>query len=150
MKFRKQESNNKSSVFAKLESGQSLTGVIAGEIFEFEHVWNEGDQPKSRFKFNIIVNQDGALLAKIYECGVSVAAQLNELEEAGWDLDKTFVRISRKGSGLDTEYSVTALPTPVPADVLAKIPNIKLNELKVRAPNSIKGTEGSFQNFESN
>src|SRR5437762_12970318 len=106
MKFRSgmgSGGNSGGNTFIKLGDGGFVEGILKGEPVEFEQAFKEGDKPKFRFRLNMIIQENGALTAKILEGGVSIYNQLAEQVEAGWVLEECYTRNSRTGVGLDTE-----------------------------------------------
>jgi hypothetical protein len=146
---RSQSAGKSGGLFISLKDGDKVQGVFRGEPFVFGTHWKAGksqvctgkpecpgcaagESPKMRFKLNMVLKQDGVWTAKIYEGGYSVYKQLKELHEGDYDLETTAVSISRKGTEMDTEYSVLPLPPSknvTPAD-LASIAHVPLNKLK--------------------
>ncbi len=121
----------------KLKGGESVTGVLRGDPYEFEHAFKPGDKAKFRFRLNMVVMENGALQAKVLEGGWKLYQSLKQLNEAGWDLEKTYTKISRIGTTMnDTVYSATVTPTPVPQGTLDKVAAVPLNDLR-----SSRGTE---------
>jgi hypothetical protein len=133
MKFKKIESaggGERSNKFIHLKDGESVKGVCRGEVYEFFVKWIDGkahvvqsDAPgaRSKFRVNLIVSENNQMVAKIYEFGSSVSNQFYHLQE-DYDLSKTFVKISRKGSQMnDTEYMVIPLPGTPDEKALAKV-----------------------------
>ena len=114
----------------KLKAGGWVQGVLRGEPLEFEQAFKSDPKPKFRFKLNMVVVENGQLTARILEGGWSIYVQLKALSESDWDLEKTFVKVSREGSGpTDTKYTVTPspkLPTPEQLAKIAAVPLLKL------------------------
>ena len=95
----------------------------------------------------MIVNENGSLTVKILEGGWKLYQQLRTLNDSGWDLEKSFTRISRVGSGVnDTVYSANCLPAPPKPEVLSQVsilPKLDLTE-KPEALNAGTLEERSF------
>ena len=115
----KNEGTKGESKFIKLQDGESVTGVIRGEKKEYHVVWDKvnkrsvtvepyTDGAKFRFKTNFVM-KDG-LAPKILEQGWMVYSAIKDLHKAGYDMQNTWVRISRSGKGLDTSYTVLPMP----------------------------------------
>jgi hypothetical protein len=102
----KPPSGNKN--FIKVEPEQKVRGLLVGDPIEITKEFN--GEKKWRFRINMVINENGAFVAKILEQGTSVYNQIKELEEDGWDLGSNLVVISRKGSGMQTEWTVTPDP----------------------------------------
>lgn len=113
-----------------LKGGESVTGVLRGEPIEYESAFRPGDKPKFQFQINMVVAENGALVAKILRGGWKLYHQLSELNNGGWDLEKHYIKVSRQGSSMnDTVYSATPLPTPVAPEKLALLAKIQLRTL---------------------
>lgn len=138
--------------YVKLRSGESVTGVLVGDTLEQYKHWIEkkpficqgagcehcasGVQRKFAFKVNFLVrDQSGNLTAKILDKGASVYKQLQGLSDE-WDLSKTWLKISRKGEMLDTEYSVVPSPKQLTPQDLKKVSEVELLDLEDKAPQS--------------
>jgi hypothetical protein len=113
-----------------LKGGQSIVGVLKGDLHEFEKPFKPGEKPKFRFRVNFIMKEDGKLVARILEQGWKVYKQLEELQLAGWNLKETKIRVSRQGTTQqDTIYTVTAMPEKIPPAALEEINKVKLHPL---------------------
>lgn len=121
MMFNKRSSAPKSeggsNLFIKIPDGGEIRAVLVGEIHEFHTKWVDGrssvtseDDPdgKIRFRVNAVVQEDGKLQCKILEFGWSVYTQLEEIN-AEYPLETIKVKISRKGTKLDTTYHAMPL-----------------------------------------
>jgi hypothetical protein len=121
MKFPKREDNGGdgkgSKLFVKLGDGASTAGVFRGELYEFYSKWvsnksvlTTADDPdgKARFRLNFVTTEDGKLVSKIFEFGMPVYEQLQNLSE-DFVVDQTKVKILRKGLKLETVYFITPL-----------------------------------------
>jgi hypothetical protein len=125
----------KSGNFLQIDPGQKARGLIVGEPIEVMKEYKEG--PKWRFRVNFVIQENGAHVAKILEGGASVSNQLKALEEDGWDLSKNVIVISRKGSGLSTEWTVTPDPKgAMTPDALKKIAAVPLLDLELKEQTS--------------
>jgi len=109
--------------FVVWKEGEPVIGCVQGDTREYFVVWenskpteveegtldSKGKQAKARF----IVNLWNAEAKKfqLLEQGVSVYRQFKDLKDAGYDLQKTMVKLSRTGSTMnDTEYTVLPMP----------------------------------------
>jgi hypothetical protein len=133
--------------YIRLNDKESVQGVLRGDPIDYYKHWTggktitcpgglcdlckQGQRPSFRFKLNMIVNENGALTAKIFEGGWKVYKALKDLHESGWNLEKTSIRISRSGSSInDTVYSVSPLPNgTITEDAEKKLAAVKLNDL---------------------
>lgn len=155
MKFNKRDlpmgGGQGSTLFFKLKDGESKTGVCRGEIFEFTNKWVNGksflcspdeEGAKSRFRLNIVVQEDGQFTAKIWEFPLTVYNLLADIAEE-YDLEKTKIKITRRGTGTDTIYMILPLlKEPIPAKIQNEIDAVPLTILehkdqpKVKMPDS--------------
>jgi len=143
MKFNKREipssGTGGGNLFLKIADGQSVTGVLRGENYEFYNKWVGGksqlttaDDPegKSRFRANFVTLEDGKFVPKIWEFGLTVYNQLADMSEE-YDLEKTKIKITRRGSGTDTVYMILPIvKEPIPAKVMKEIEAVELLHLQ--------------------
>jgi hypothetical protein len=143
MKFTKREvmqsNGSGGNTFLKLKDGESKAGVFRGEIYEFLKKWENGksqvvgpDDPegKTSFRLNFVTLEDGKFTAKTWEFGITVYNQLADIHEE-YDLSKTKVKITRRGTGTDTTYMVLPLlKEPIPAKTMKEIEAVILNMLE--------------------
>lgn len=142
MKFTKREissSENGNGVFLKLKDGESVTGVFRGEVYEFRSKWENGKsklvdekdpEGKTRFRLNFVMREGDKFVPKIWEFGVSVYNQLADINEE-YDLTQTKVKLTRRGTGTDTTYSILPLlKEPIPPKVMKEIEDVILNVLE--------------------
>lgn len=147
MKFKDLTSTNAKD-YLKLKPGESARGVFQGEPVDFRLHWKdsrgtecpgratcefckEGEKSSFRFRVNFVIEENKAFVAKVFEQGKSVYEALKALNESDYDLEKYMVKITRVGSGTDTVYNVVPVPNgEIKPEVLAKIKQVKLNELK--------------------
>lgn len=138
----KDELPNTGGTFLKLKDGESITGVFRGDIYEFFERWDGKKRTvvnpkdagaKFRFRINFVVFENGQPVSKIFEQGKAVYFSLGDLNET-CDLDKTKVRIARRGSGpMDTEYSILPdMKTPLTPMQLNQIENTELQPLEIK------------------
>jgi hypothetical protein len=138
MKFKKREitqGNGNGGVFLKFKDGDSKVGILRGEIYEFFQYWDNGkshvvdaDHPqgKSRFRLNFVTKEDGELKAKIFEFGLTVYNQLADISD-DYEIDKTAVKITRRGTGTDTVYMIIPSKEQPNAQQLKAIEAVPLN-----------------------
>ncbi len=114
----------------RLKGGESVQGILRGDPYEFEHAFKPGDKPKFRFKINMVLMENKAMVCKILSGGWKLYDQLVQLDKAGWKLDQIFMRVSRQGTTInDTVYSATPVPTPPSPETLATVAKMPLREL---------------------
>ena len=138
MKFNQSPSNGGgSNLFIHLKDGESVKGILRGSNRVFYSRWagtksedcQKGDDgARFRFKLNLVVNEDGEYKAKIFEQGPSVYNALKELAE-DYNLEETVIKISRKGGGLETKYTVMPMPDKLAETQLKSLSNVELNPL---------------------
>lgn len=129
--------------FLKLKDKESVKGVFRGDPYEFKKHWKDNrplmctgpgcplcasdpKKPSFKFRLNILVNENGQYVSKIFEQGWTVYCQLKDLN-ADYPLENTVVKITRSGSGVnDTSYSILPAPggavTPALEATLSKVP----------------------------
>jgi hypothetical protein len=143
MKFTKRDMPERDDrgpgIFLKFKDGESKTGVCRGEVYEFFQVWENGKSQvvardhadaKSRFRLNFVILEDGKFVPKIFEFGIVVYNLLAEISEE-YDLEKTKVKITRRGTGTDTVYMVLPLlKEPISAKTMKEIEAVPLNILE--------------------
>jgi hypothetical protein len=162
MRFKQTVQTNNSGTFLKLKAGESARGIFSGDPYEFKVHWNAGKTTpclevncpqcnagnKSAFRFtiNVIVKENEAYVAKIFEQGISVYDALKSLHEGGYDLEKHVMKISRQGSTKDdTTYAIVPLPNgQINAEMALKLKDVKLHPLnpqKQQEPSNIGSWE---------
>jgi hypothetical protein len=143
MKFTKREiksnSGGGSSMFLKFQDGESKTGVLRGDVYEFYQVWEDGQSKivepshpdgKARFRANLVVQEDGKFVAKIFEFGLTVYNQLADISDE-YDIEKTKIKITRRGVKTDTTWMILPLlKEPLGAKALAEIEAVPLQNLE--------------------
>lgn len=140
MKFirQQQETHKGPGKFLKVEDGGSVNGIFRGEIFTFYNKWVNGkgtvchpDDPgaKPRFKLNFVTYEDGKFIAKIFEFPQTVYNQLADIAEV-YPLEKTKVKVTRRGTGTDTVYNFIALTNePISPVTMTQIEAVSLHVL---------------------
>lgn len=135
-----------------LKDGESARGVFRGDPHPFRQHWinnqssfcpgkggdcplcASGDKSAFRFRINFVFQENGAWVAKVWEQGWKTYADLKSLHESDYDLEKTVVKVSRRGSGKnDTSYSILPVPNGVlnAADIKA-VAAVSLHDLSPR------------------
>lgn len=114
--------------FLKIKDGESVRGVLIGEMHTFYTKWvngksvpsdNKDPDGKVRFRNNIALldSQTNELVVKIWEFPWGVFQALREINSE-YPLEKYKMKITRSGIGLDTTYSI--LPLVGDKDLLSK------------------------------
>lgn len=139
MKFKRDLPESGGKNYLKLKSGESITGIFMGEPYEFYSLWEQG-KPREvpagtpgagfRFRINFVVKEGGVYVPKIFEQGVTVYKQLDEINTE-YPLETTVIKISRSGSSIsDTTYSLLPLLNkPIDAQTMAHLRTIELHDL---------------------
>lgn len=137
--------------YLKIGDGQSVTGVPRGDVHEFFQRWPQGGQKEvflvptagaaPRYRINVVVHEDGKFCAKVFEFGPSVYGQFSEISD-NFEIDKTKVKISRKGSGKNTEWFILPLG-PVDPKALKAIVATELNALAPQSAPAAGGEPGN-------
>ena len=146
MKFDTNYEGGSGGIFLKLGDGEAVTGVFRGEPFDWRQHWLNGkgiactgkgcqhcetDKASFRFKINFVVNENGAMTPKIFESGWGFYESLKSLQETGYNLERTTVRLHRSGLKTDTKYTVVPVPNgEINDEVEGQISQIKLLDLK--------------------
>lgn len=152
MKFKKlSNGGGGSKAFLRLKSGERVKGIFKGDPFDFRQHWSQsekrsyictgddcehckaGEKSSFRFRINVIVKENEAYTAKVWDQGRGAYETLSALHDGGYDLEKTVVTISRHGEGVDTTYSVLPVPGEmgqVNADLEKKLGDIQLHNLE--------------------
>ncbi len=139
-KQQRQTPGSGTSPYLKVKSGESVKGVFRGEIYEWKAKWNQGSKRydviensdptlNNRFKANFVVWEEGKFVARVFEFGLSVYEQLEELSKHYANLETVKVVISRKGELTDTVWTVFPLPEGLSPSNLEAIGEAKLNIL---------------------
>jgi len=144
MKFKpRDKSFDGPSKYVRLKDGESIIGVLRGDIDEHYVKWVNGKthdttaddkDAKIRYRVNIVVYEDGKFVAKVFGFGPMLYDHFFELQKE-MDLEKTKLKISRKGVDTNTSY----LPVPlglVDEKNLKAIAEVELNALGPKKPDS--------------
>lgn len=138
------ESNSPSN-YLKIKDGESVTGILVGELYTYYQtgfgptakVVGPG-QGKERHRANIAINGLFGFEIKIWEFGSKLCDDLASLSAAGWDMDKTFITISRSGTTKETtRWTVTPNkrePTTIEMNTLS---GLELNKLDHHNSNAL-------------
>ena len=137
-------------LFVKMGDGDKLVGVFRGDPAIRQVHWVQqtkryepcrggecdlcaDDKPKTRFKINIIVKENGVYVAKIFDGSYGTYLDMKNLHEGGYNLEKTAVEITRQGTGTKTRFIILPLPPgkqPNAASfaAMAKVPSVSLED----------------------
>lgn len=129
MQFKRIEESAGGGQFIRLKDKESVVGVFMGEPHDFMKAWNDGDRPSFRFHINFIVKEGPTFTPKIFEQGITVYRQLEELH-AEYGLDTIYVKITRNGTTKsDTTYSILPSKKQISKEELEHIKTLKLHDL---------------------
>lgn len=125
--------------YLKVEENTSITCVPRGEVFEFYQKWPKGGVKEvfaepvpgsgRRYKINVVLQEEGKFVAKVFEFGPRVYDQFADIAE-DLKITETKIKISKRGSGKNTQWSVIPLGAADPK-ALKAIAEVALHELKV-------------------
>lgn len=121
MKFR-DLTNAATKSLLRMKSGEAVKGIFRGDPTDYRQHWSNnrsylctgrdtcelckaGEKSSFRFRINFVVNENGAYVAKVFEQGKAVYEALKTLH-AEYGLDKNQMKITRIGSGTDTQYTI--------------------------------------------
>lgn len=162
MKFPKSNQGVGAGNFFKLKDGENKTGVLRGEPYRFFVLWEGGksvlceENTKGRsvrYRVNIVVFEEGKFVSKIWEISQTVCNQLADLNEE-YALETINIKISRRGSGTDTEYGIIPLlKEPLSPNTMSLIEACPLQILEQKArPKDFQeptfGVQGDVPNFD--
>lgn len=130
--------------FLKIEVGQSVSGVFRGETVSYWQKWPKGgtkelsDIPKpgfqERFKVNFIVYEEGAFVAKIFDCSLATYNQIATINES-MDVETIKCTVSRQATGKGSSYFVMPnLKEPLKPAQLKAVSEVELNTLNQSSP----------------
>lgn len=138
----------KSGLFIKLKDGDKVRGVFRGDPHIYRQHWVDnrsticsgkdvceickaGEKPQFRFRLNLIVNEDGIYLAKIFDGNYPTYIDLKALHDSDYDLEQTLVTISRSGEKQQTKYVIMPVKDNggLNKEKFTKINKIPLNDL---------------------
>lgn len=143
MKFiKKEESLQKGpSKYLSFKDGEVKSVAFKGDIYSYyikwvdgkSHVCGEGDPgAKHRYKINAIVREGGELVAKIFEFGQGISNDLADIQHTlsmtKSKIENFKVKISKSGSGLNTEWTVKLDEEIKPGS----LDGVELNDLDLR------------------
>jgi hypothetical protein len=86
----------------------------------------------SAFRVNIVLMEDGKFVTKVWEFGVTIYNMLADIHEE-YPLDSTKIKVTRRGTGKDTEYGVLPILKDKLTDKhMAEIAKLPLLNLEAR------------------
>lgn len=162
MKFKPVSEDARS--FVKLEAEKSIQGVFRGEPYDFRAHYLDrrgikctgencelclaGNKSKFRFRINFITKQDDKYVAKVFEQGLTVYKQMSALQGGGYDLERSVVKITRHGSGLDTEYSIIPIANgSLTPEKEKEVAAVELNSLDHQTPSETEPPSTDLDNI---
>jgi hypothetical protein len=116
-----------SNIFIKLpKDGDSIRGVFRGNPFHFRQHWKNkkstvckgkdcpecaiGIDSVFRFRINFITFENTEYVVKVFEQSKKVYLSLKTLQEDGYNLEQTPVKITRQGVDQQTNYLISPVP----------------------------------------
>lgn len=128
------------SNYLKLRDGESVIGILRGEMHSFRVKWENGSSTKldepdrnrhNRWKVNIVVKEGSGLVVKVFEYGVDLYDQFADIQEAlketGKDISQIKLRISRRGTAMNTKYLVMPRSDdPISPSLMKELEQMKL------------------------
>lgn len=142
MKFLDVPESGSIGSFLKFKDRESITLVVVGDPAIYTALWTnnryeicEPDTPKAtmRFRANVVFKEreTGLLVSKIWEGPKRLYKQLKELNDE-YDLDKIYVKVTRHGTGTDTEYSLLPAKEKRSKEADRSIATVELQNLNVQ------------------
>lgn len=134
-----------SAKYLKFKDGETKNVIFRGEVYEFKNKWVNGkgiicedNDPEgtSRFKINAIIFEDGTPVVKIWEFPLIIYNKLSDINSE-YPLEDTVIKITRQGSGRDTEYQLLPL---IKIQIPKSIDKLDLNILDAK-PKTNKASE---------
>lgn len=136
--------------FLKITPGQPTIVAFRGDPVDFYLHWaagrgqvctlktegycafcEKGERASFRFRINVIVNEGGQYVAKVWEQGRTIYDQLRSIHQ-DCDLEKHLMKITRSGTTKDnTTYTITPVMKDgeIKGEREAKISAVKLHDL---------------------
>ena len=143
-------SNFRKDDFINIEPGKHVQCFIAGDPVYFRKHWIQAIQkvrfhketdctfckdypdskPSFKFRVNLIIIENGAKLAKVWEGGWQVHEDILALHDAGVDLERTPVQISARKSGGKVKTTIIPLMDKrLPDAHVAELKKIELKDI---------------------
>src|SRR4051812_20948959 len=127
--------------YLKFKDKESITLVVVGNPVTYHAVWQNNryeicppDTPKAtmRFRANVVYKdrEENRLVSKIWEGPKRLYKQLKDLNDE-YDLDTIFVKVTRYGTGTDTEYNLLPAKEKRSKETDKSISTIQLQVLSV-------------------
>lgn len=132
------ESGEGTGTFLRLKDGETVTGILRGDIYTFysigfgadTRVVEQGKGGKRKYRHNFVVKDGSGYAARVWEFGPKIYDTLSALEQGGWDLQNTLLTISRTGSTKEnTKYTVTPNKKEPSEAAMKAMAELELNEL---------------------
>lgn len=157
MNFRSNPSTGSNANYLKLKDQESVVLALRGDPHEYYVTWENSKStevpegtPKAQFRFriNVVMKENGAMVSKIWEQGATIYNQLKELHQE-YDLEKTMLKVKRDGVGMDTAYSILPMRQELTPEQQKSIASVPLQDLapKSKEPELSLNNEGEEINF---
>lgn len=128
------EGSGTGGAFLRMDTGDSVNAVIRGDVHKYWQIWPQGgtkqvfDEPTAgsqlRFKVNVVINEDGQFVAKIWDFPAATNNMLFEIQKEV-DLEKTKIKLSRVGQGKKKSWMIIPLG-PLDAKALKQVEAVEL------------------------
>ena len=138
-----------SQIYLNLKAGEPVRGIFMDDPYLFRIHWlsgksvlctmprgdcaqcDLGNKSSFRFKINVIIKENEAYIAKIWEQGITSYEALKALH-SDYNLEKHVMKITRNGTTKDdTTYSIIPLKDgQVNEEMFLKLKEVKLHNLK--------------------
>lgn len=119
--------------YLKIKDGESVRLRILSEPYVFYSQFKEGDPISTKYAWKVY-NWEGESV-QVLQQGVNTMRTIQELFTEWGDPVEYDIKISRRGSGLETKYDVTPLRNPV-GEITDEI---KAEAEKMNIPKLVKG-----------
>lgn len=146
MRFQKKaDTGGGGDKYLKLKDGESKKVILRGEPYEFHVKWdgskyqpaNEGEAgSSSRYKMNIVSWEEGRFKPRLWEFPQTICNKLADMMEE-YPLDRTLLKITRQGTGSDTEYHL--LPLAGEKDKLSSAALTQIGEVEMLIMDAPRG-----------
>jgi len=135
------------SYFLRMNDGtptKTVTGVFRGDIcvYREDRMTREtypADDPRGAFRFriNFVVNENGAMTAKIFNSSTgthkALTDYINNLKAQGKDYTKVITKLTRTGQGVETTYTMEEVPQALTPQQLSALNGIRLLNLEPKS-----------------
>jgi len=154
-KFRENVETGQGGQFLKLKDGESQYVIFMGEPYEFYQVFDQAKMkanivpegtPKASFRFrmNAVIKVGQNYEVRIFENGATVYNMLKTLNDEYGGIETVIIKITRKGTMLDTEYQLVPLRQEIPQATRQVLSKLKLLTLEHEVKAQGNGADHDF------